>query len=300
MKHKNKNCGFTMVELLTTIVIIAILLGLLIPALNMVRNSAWQARQKAQFTSIDMSIMAFKNDYGDYPPSYLNSNFDYAGAQKLSEALVGWDLMGFHPDIPASTPRYAFIAEGGWADGGVYDSQDPVNLDNRKGPYMDTTTVNVFKLNDLFEPASFTGTQLDRERFVICDSFGRKRVKVGDVYVKAGRPILYYKADPSKKQFTGTGTLPGLPSPDIYNCYDNFVITMVANREDSGNIITHPLATPGIDNYFYDTRYKIVDQKVTMARGGIRWPHRPDSYIMISAGADGRYGTSDDITNFGR
>jgi hypothetical protein len=29
------------------------------------------------------------------------------------------------------------------------------------------------------------------------------------------------------------------------------------------------------------------------------WPYRPDSYILISAGADGLYGTGDDITNFG-
>jgi len=31
---------------------------------------------------------------------------------------------------------------------------------------------------------------------------------------------------------------------------------------------------------------------------GIVWPYRPDSYILISAGADGYYGTADDITNF--
>ncbi len=29
------------------------------------------------------------------------------------------------------------------------------------------------------------------------------------------------------------------------------------------------------------------------------WPHRADSYILISAGVDGFYGTSDDICNFG-
>jgi hypothetical protein len=32
---------------------------------------------------------------------------------------------------------------------------------------------------------------------------------------------------------------------------------------------------------------------------GTPWPYRPDSYILISAGADGLYGTSDDICNFG-
>jgi hypothetical protein len=29
------------------------------------------------------------------------------------------------------------------------------------------------------------------------------------------------------------------------------------------------------------------------------WPYRSDSYLLISAGADGLYGTDDDIRNFG-
>jgi hypothetical protein len=30
-----------------------------------------------------------------------------------------------------------------------------------------------------------------------------------------------------------------------------------------------------------------------------RWePARPDSYLLVTAGQDGRYGTGDDITNF--
>jgi hypothetical protein len=28
------------------------------------------------------------------------------------------------------------------------------------------------------------------------------------------------------------------------------------------------------------------------------WPVNADSYVLISAGADGLYGTADDITNF--
>ncbi len=45
---------------------------------------------------------------------------------------------------------------------------------------------------------------------------------------------------------------------------------------------------------FYDY---ITDPKATGASGR-DWPYRADSYILISAGADGLYGTSDDITNF--
>jgi hypothetical protein len=50
----------------------------------------------------------------------------------------------------------------------------------------------------------------------------------------------------------------------------------------------NPAATPPVIGY-------IQDPKVT-ARP---WPYRPDSYLLISAGADGLYGTPDDICNFG-
>jgi len=66
VKHKNK--GFTLVEVMTAVTIIVILVALLMPALSMVRRMANETAQKAQFAAIDMAIMAFKNDYGDYPP----------------------------------------------------------------------------------------------------------------------------------------------------------------------------------------------------------------------------------------
>ena len=52
----------------------------------------------------------------------------------------------------------------------------------------------------------------------------------------------------------------------------------------------HPLEDA---NYFYEY---IRDPRV-QARP---WPYRPDSYLLISAGADGIYGTNDDIRNFGQ
>jgi prepilin-type N-terminal cleavage/methylation domain-containing protein len=48
--------GFTIVEMLTTIAIIAILVSLLLPALNMVRRAAAMVKQKAQFNSIGFAL----------------------------------------------------------------------------------------------------------------------------------------------------------------------------------------------------------------------------------------------------
>ena len=70
MAVKRKKSAFTLVELLIVLGIIAILVSLLIPALTMVRKMAKETQQKAQITTIELAIVAFKNDYGDYPPSH--------------------------------------------------------------------------------------------------------------------------------------------------------------------------------------------------------------------------------------
>ncbi|GAI17076.1 unnamed protein product, partial [marine sediment metagenome] len=99
--------GFTLAEILTVMGIIALLVGLLLPALGWVRRVARETKQKAQLTTIGLALEAFKSpdDYGDYPPSdgydYQTGTgieLNYCGAQKLAEALLGWDLLGFHPD----------------------------------------------------------------------------------------------------------------------------------------------------------------------------------------------------------
>ncbi len=122
----------TVIEILVVVSIIALLVGLLLPAVHTVQKMAKETKQKAQFTSIELGLAAFKSDYGDYPPSsWQNPNAaggrtDYCGAQKLAEALLGWDLLGFHPD-------------SGWrADG----------LDRNGGP----TTYDPLKVNPTASP----------------------------------------------------------------------------------------------------------------------------------------------------
>ncbi|MHC4479037.1 MAG: hypothetical protein ACYTEL_25715, partial [Planctomycetota bacterium] len=55
----------------------------------------------------------------------------------------------------------------------------------------------------------------------------------------------------------------------------------------------HPLATT--PKLFYQ---KTVNPNITMLEGNR--PYRADSYILLSAGFDGLYGTDDDVFNFGK
>ena len=170
-------------------------------------------------------------------------------------------------------------------------------MDKRIGPYLELGTSSAFTIGDLFNATA----PLALDIFVICDSFGTKPIPVGGKVVKAGMPILYYRAHPEMMKFDGVGIgMGGAGSQDIYNYMDNFELLNMASWEKPGQHLLHtndgtPQTNGGL--YFYDVRYKIVDQKVFGATGK-PWPYRPDSYILISAGADGLYGTADDITNF--
>jgi type II secretory pathway pseudopilin PulG len=298
MTVKFKKTGFTIVELLTAVGIIAMLVALLIPALAMVRKIAKETQQKAQFTTIDLALTAFKGDYGDYPPSgperdEYNPGF-YTGAQKLAEAMMGQDLMGFHEDSSFRSDLRADLPDDPGYE--LYpDDLDPrtdagrENLDARRGPYLELATASAFRLggtDGLFDDGTWV---LDEDTYVLCDVFGIKKITLVDgETAKAGTPILYYRADTYSKTMES-----GDPEDQIYNVRDNMpLIALGKLPEPDPGQDPHQLAN---ERVFYSPDYKIIDPKVKTRRG---WPHRPDSYILISAGADGEYGTSDDIFNF--
>jgi len=290
---ERKKKGLTIIELLIVLGIIAILVGLLVPSLSAVRKMAKETKQKAQLSTIEMALVAFKNDQGDYPPSNWalppNTGSDYCGSQKLAEALLGWDLLGFHPN---SAWRANGLDVGGGP--GSYDPAQtrdingdsiPDTFDERKGPYLELATANAFKLVDLFRPNPIES--LAPDTFVICDVFGTKKITMIDPLTglprtaaeKAGAPILYYRANTSGKIINAR-----------YRASDNDALVITKQQYDGRE---HPLARPG-NQYEFFYNY-IRDAKINAKV----WPYRPDSYILISAGADGLYGTRDDIRNFG-
>jgi len=273
--------GFTVVELLAAVGIVALMTGLLIPAMGMVRRVAREAKQKAQLTAIELALTMFRNDYGDYPrsdwPLPPAPGSDYCGSQKLAEALLGWDLLGFHPESD-------FRANGLSDDGRfIYDANNPVFFGQRRGPYLELATANAFRLGNIsiLKPGLFYDTRpLAPDTFVICDVFGVKKITLPNgKAVRAGAPILYYRANTSGKTIR-----------EIYNVSDNDALVSLGKMTNGQ---PHPLGvTLNAYQFFYD--YYIRDPKIA-ARP---WPYRPDSYILISAGADGLYGTGDDIRNF--
>jgi type II secretory pathway pseudopilin PulG len=266
-----KKTGLTLVEILVVLGIIALLVGILIPAVAMVNKTAKEAKQHANFSAIELALEAFKKDYGDYPPSNWITGSDYCGAQKLAEALLGWDLLGFHPksDFKGNGKNNLGLY--------VYDVNNSTYMDQRK-LYLETGTSMAFKIGSLYNsylPLANT--------YVLCDVFSRKKVLLPDgSTAMAGNPILYYRANSTEKTLRG-----------IYQYNDNYPLLYAKVQSESNGSTRNPLFwSANTNEYFYNY---IKDPK----RTAIDWPYRSDSYLLISAGADGLYGTSDDIRNFG-
>lgn len=98
--------GFSLVELLVVIMIIAILIALIVPALNGVRRRAQMAEVSAEISKIDTAITQFKSDFGVEPPS------------NLVIPAVGdpWDAVS-RSKVRALWPQFNFATNGGLGNG---------------------------------------------------------------------------------------------------------------------------------------------------------------------------------------
>jgi len=292
-----KRSAFTIVELLTVMAVIAILIGLLVPALALVKDVAKELQQKAQLHSIEVAIDMFaaNSGFGTYPPSNDNSMppqdpvdpTPYGGAQKLAEALVGWDLLGYHP-------KSSFISDGDGAGPGqpVYNATRQ-NVEEREGPFIELENANAYKLGDIY--ADIQAFDPLNVNYVLCDVYAEKRtLAVNQTSRKTGMPILYYRARTENFEQVYNNAAPGLTDgidDDIYYYHDNENLLLLGAPDDGTQI--HPIAD-GVGDDWQDFENMILNPEITT----INRPYRAGSYILISAGKDGRYGTADDITNF--
>lgn len=298
MKTEKNKKGFTLAELLTAVVIIAILIGILVPALNMARSFARDAKQRVQIQSIEAGIIMYRNDFGEYPPSHGVDNagdpdYGYCGAQTLTEALLGWDLLGFHPDSIYREDGKDAFNDDLYDTSSMTQQQIQDNLNRRQALYIQRENIGVFMPDDIYNSVDPT---LSGDRFVLCDTFEKisRNIGGGNRSFRIGTPILYFRANTSALNTElETNNSEPIQRDNIYNYLDNAYLIWCGQIKN--NAERHQLETEGGDpTPFYD----FIGDPMAYEVSNLRRPVRPDSFLLISAGPDGIYGTQDDICNF--
>lgn len=329
--------GFSLVELLVVISIIALLISIALPSFKRAKIQAKQVATAATINGIGSSLELFRSESAlgnQYPPSQsdnptgeIQDPFDATGAVKVTGAsLLVLALAG-----PDQRGTAGFIGAGGsrWSDatGGPGSSPippanvppfyDPANNTPRYGPYAEGKLLESIEPIDALDFAN-NPIGLRKKGIVRASSMVGHEEEQRFFVDQFMRPILYYRARPAaRNMITNPNGAVG-----IYDHRDNSLLTGgiepgTTNASRSGVQFAakpHPSGAfhrinatryDGDTNFAMDTSggengplpfdAYIIDPKSTVTAR----PVNPSKFLLISAGADGYYGTNDDVKNWG-
>lgn len=306
-RQKQPQGGFTLIELLVVMAIISALVGILSIGLKQVKVVSSNLKQKGEFHGLEISIELFQNEFNRYPDSsQVSGGSDYVnGAQRLAEAMEGRDERGFHPKSKWH-PDVDAAQTAPHPGANIYTD---ATLKQRKPVYFELKHSGFYTPEQLWGPGNTD--LLNPDAPLITDIFVRNVPADATIDGKVGSPVLYFKADPTKRfrqDQTRRIVDPAVRSEYVqwvYNFDDNIDILNLPWLRDPG-AVDDPA---GMDPHFYEEDpdypdstdaerfYRMITQRQDSNTNFYK-PYNQNTFILISAGWDGIFGTKDDLTNF--
>lgn len=274
MKHPRPR-AFTLVELLVTIGIIAVLISILVPVVAKVRQHAQTANTANQLQRLGMSITQYYNDFNAYPGVVPNASFPNGAAgsvfggdanfQKMTQAEdLAVCLLGGYVLRNASNPTAGLnYSKDDLGKGTI--SFNPRQVGSIRKSYAGLNAAEISPVQD--KPLSTSGAEFN----YVTDSWLPEYL---DLYSDP-RPLIYMRANRG-----------GKPGQIVSQAYDdkytyNFGVAKAYLKNADPWFSKNGTEADVIEYFATDTTKRVAKYA--------------DSYILISAGPDRQFGTTDDI-----